>query len=119
MKTQGFLNLVLVLSFLLSNLGGATISQNPFTQAKISWNIKDFTTSMFGKIDAWLDGLRKERLQSVDLTVDDILPTTTATPWFGIPPTPGPTQSVKPTLTPTFEPTAALADGAVRCGDRQ
>jgi hypothetical protein len=108
MNKHGFFNLILVVSFLFSNIGGITTNQFRYTTPASSWNIQDKLQDIFGRIDSWMDGIRPIPADSAEATPIGISPTTTPTPGFGIEPTIEPTKTLKPTLTPTLLPTETI-----------
>ncbi len=101
MKKHGFFNLVLVLSFLLSNLGSTTTNQNIYPKQWISWDFK----AIVERISSWMEEQLVDTQAVDDLLIIKGLPTATPTPGLGIPPTPEPTRTPEPTLEPTREPT--------------
>jgi hypothetical protein len=109
MNGHGFFNLILVLSFLLSNLGGITTNQTSYVTPGISWNIKGNVEVLLGRIDFWLDGLRTNTFETKENTPIGVSPTETSTPRFGIAPTAEPTRIVEPTPSPTLMPTDSIA----------
>ena len=108
MNRHGFFNMVLVLSFMLSNFGGTTVNQNSYSTQGISRNIKSDIEAILGRIDSWLDELRVDKFKPVDMPPDGTLPAETPTPGFGIAPTPEATQTLEPTLWPTFTSTDTI-----------
>ena len=91
MKKNGFFNLVLVTSFLLSNLGAMPTNQTAYNPPVNSWNIK----TLSGKISSWLDGLQVVSFETEKMIETQALPT--STPGIGPEPTDTPTPGIVPT----------------------
>jgi hypothetical protein len=108
MGTKGFLNIVLVLSFMLSGLGGERSTQN-INQS----NVAPITVnSLLGKLILWVEKFSMNNYDQSDQIINNVLPTSTPTPALGIIPTIGPTlipePTGKPTITPTISPTESI-----------
>jgi len=102
MKKNRFFNLLLVTSFLLSNLGMTPTNQTGLASSNISANID----GMFEGIGSWLDGMRVVSFETGTTPVDILTPT--PTPGLGIAPTTTPTPTSEPGLRPTLAPTEII-----------
>ena len=75
MKKNRFFNLVLITSFLLSNLGMTPTNQTGVVSSNISAKID----GMFERIGSWLDGMRVVSFETGTTPVD--IPSTTLAPF--------------------------------------
>jgi hypothetical protein len=117
MNAKGFFNVLLVLSFLFSNLGGAIANPTPNSTFEPAWNIH----SMLEKIGSWMEGLKEVKFISGDITKGGIKEAVVPTTWADIVPTPEPTltpektrtplatEIIPPTITPTALPTEDIS----------
>jgi RHS repeat-associated protein len=99
MNKNGFFNIVLVASFLLSSLGGPLAVQPISLQPKISIDIE----SILENISLWAEGLHVFTIEQGKTTTDNILQQETTTQFYDISPTDTPT--TKPTFEQTLSPT--------------
>jgi RHS repeat-associated protein len=104
MKRTGVLNLILVLSFLLSNLGISTTNTTINTSGESAGLMEKF----WGKIENWIEALQVVSIETSQRTNLIAAPSTTHTPWMGIAPTIEPSSTNEPTILPTNSPTIAL-----------
>ncbi len=97
MNAKGLFNVVLVLSFLFSNLGGALLNPYSDTTRNYAWDFHSF----LGIIEAWMEGLRVVRFESGKLEGNGVKLTETPPVGSGIGPTMTPTLTPEPTYIPT------------------
>ena len=91
---EGFFNILLVLSFLLSNLGGISIPRSSVEIPSISWVVR----ATQDRFNSWIEGLKVVTITSDKITINAKKPTETPTERLEITPTPEMTSTPEATI---------------------